>query len=478
MNTKSYECCIIGAGPAGLGVAYELVKQGKTNILIIDKNKQIGGLSRTEVHDNIRFDIGPHRFFSNNKEVNNVWHDTLGNDFIPVNRLTRIYYKNKYFNYPVKAFDTLSKLGISESTHAIFSYLLTLFANEREPKTFEDWISQKFGKKLYSTFFKTYTEKIWGIPCNEIEAEWAAQRIKGLDIVQVLKSAISFKKNTKIKTLVEQFDYPINGAGQMYEVMADELVSKGVTILLDQKINKVNIKNDAVSSIEVLDSSYKNLQITANQFFSSIPFTDFFNLIKPKESETIINDVDKLYFRDHITVNLLVDHVDLFPDQWIYIHDPKVNVARIANYNNFSSKMVSSHTNKTAVSFEYFVFKNDDVWNKSDDQIAELAKVELDYLKLFPSTNIEKIWITRETECYPTYFIGYKESFQRLQKRFNQLGNIYAIGRGGMYKYNNQDHSLLSGILAARKYCSSTPEDINLWEVNTEKEYHESGERI
>lgn len=171
MKTKSYECCIIGAGPAGLGVAYELIKQGKKNIAIIDQNSQIGGLSRTEVYDNIRFDIGPHRFFSNNKEVNKIWHDTLGNDFIPVNRLTRIYYKNRYFHYPVKAFDALSKMGLSESIYAILSYLLTIFANKPEPKTFEDWVSQKFGKKLYSTFFKTYTEKIWGIPCSEVEAE-------------------------------------------------------------------------------------------------------------------------------------------------------------------------------------------------------------------------------------------------------------------------------------------------------------------
>ena len=248
MNSKSYECCILGAGPAGLGAALELTKHGINDILIIDRNKVVGGLSRTEVFNGVRFDVGPHRFFKKNKIVNRIWHEILGTDFRPVTRLTRIYYKNKYINYPIKTFDVLTKLGLTESLHAILSFASSKIGKRNEPITFEKWITQKFGRKLYEVFYKTYTEKVWGIPCNQIGAEWATQRIKGLDIIQVLKNSFLGGKNKKIKTLVEEFYYPALGAGQMYEAMCDKVVSHGAEILLDSRVVSFNHQNNIIFS--------------------------------------------------------------------------------------------------------------------------------------------------------------------------------------------------------------------------------------
>ena len=334
MQDKHYECCILGAGPAGIGTALELINNGITDILLIDKNKIVGGLSRTETYGDYKFDIGPHRFFSKNDEINKLWHKTLDKDFIPVKRFTRIYYKQNYFHYPIKPFDTLLKLGLVESTQAILSFVNAKINPENDVSTFENWIKQKFGNKLYITFFKNYTEKVWGIPCNQIGAEFAEQRIKGLDIIEIIKN--TYNKN-RIKTLIDEFHYPILGAGQMYEVMGEKITNSGGSFALESKITRLNILEEKAISIISETSNGQLEQIYAKHFFSSIPMTHLFKLINPMEKQNILNAADSLYYREHITVNLIVDNVDIFPDQWLYIHDPKVTMARIANYNNFSS---------------------------------------------------------------------------------------------------------------------------------------------
>jgi protoporphyrinogen oxidase len=474
MDTLTTECCILGGGPAGLATALELVKNGKRDIVVVDRNKIAGGLSRTEQRESYRFDVGPHRFFSKNKEINKLWHDTLGKDFIPVNRMTRIFYKNKFFNYPIKAGDVITKLNPVELSHAIFSFMYSRVKLNKQDKTFEDWISNKFGKKLFDTFFKTYTEKVWGIPCNQIGAEWAAQRIKGLDFIEVLKNSFHFGTKNKIKTLVDQFDYPIKGAGQMYEAWAETIAKKGGKILSDTKVNKIITENYAINTVECTNNAGEKALIKADHYFSSIPLTHFFYL-QENVDKNLLKAADALYYREHITVDLLIDQENVFPDQWIYIHSPDVRMARTANYNNFSKVMVNNEK-KTALSIEYFVFQSDDLWQMSDTDIVDLALDELAHMKLVNKERMLKGWVVRETESYPTYYLGFKDHYELLKSEIDKYSNFFAIGRGGMYKYNNQDHSILSGLLAARNYLSKKIK-YNLWDINEDAEYHESGVR-
>lgn len=476
MESRSFECCVLGAGPAGFGAALELCRHRVTDLLIIDRNKRVGGLARTELFGGARFDVGPHRFFTKSEEINRLWHDTLGTDFRPVDRLTRIYYKHKLFKYPLKAFDALIKLGPVESVQALGSFARAQLGKHADPSTFEEWITQKFGRKLYETFFKTYTEKIWGIPCSQVGAEWAAQRIKGLDVFEVLKNAVFTGLHKKPKTLVEQFDYPILGAGQMYEVMADQVVAQGAQIKLGTRVVAIHQQQNRVRSIEVLADNGEREEIFAEHFFSSIPLTKFIGMMDPVESDVIRQAAESLYYREHITVDLLVSGTDWFPDQWIYIHWPDVQMARLANYNNFSKAMVAS-PRMTALSVEYFVFQHDPLWHRSDPEIVAQAIDELEYVGLVKRNAVEQSWVVRETESYPTYYLGYAGPYETLKARLGQFTNLSPIGRGGMYKYNNQDHSIMSGLLAARNYLQLPGGPNNLWNINVDAEYQESSER-
>jgi len=475
-DSSSHDFCVIGAGPAGLAAAHELTLRGARDVAVIEATGVVGGLSRTDVHDEARFDVGPHRFFTKNAEVNALWHELLGADFRPVDRLTRIYYRGKFFNYPIKAFDAFSKLGPVASIHAVISYLGAQLDRDGEPETFEDWVSTKFGRKLYETFFKTYTEKVWGIPCREIGADWAAQRIKGLDIWEVLKNAVVPAAQQKVKTLVEQFDYPRLGAGQMYEAMCSRAADAGAEVLLDHRVVAFHLDGDRVKEVSAVGSDGEEVTISAGHFFTSAPITQVVTSFDPPEAEPIRRSAEALYYRDHITVNLLVARDGLFPDQWIYAHAPEVEMARVANYGNFSADMVN-HQRRSALGVEYFVFKGDAIWNKRDEELEQLAVAELDELGLVRRGSIERAWVVRETECYPTYYLGFEEHFDRLRRRLDEIGNLHPIGRGGMYKYNNQDHSIVTGMLAARNVLDGERAHRDLWSVNVDAEYHESASR-
>lgn len=476
MTDRSYECCILGAGPAGLGAIVELVRLGVTDVLVIDRHKVVGGLARTEVRGSARFDVGPHRFFTRNAEINRLWHDTLGADFRPVDRQTRIYHKNTFFDYPIKPLDVVSKLGMVESTHAMLSFLSARVTSKGEALTFEDWITDRFGRKLYDTFFKTYTEKVWGIPGHQIGAEWAAQRIKGLDIVQVIKGAILGGSGSAVKTLVDRFDYPVLGAGQMYEVMTEKVAESDVDHLLGASVVSVNQANDRITSVDVRGAAGEQVRIHADHFFTSIPITRFVQMLTPRESERALKAAESLYYREHITVDLLVSGRSPFPDQWIYVHSPEVQTARIANYNNFS-KAMTRRADQTALSVEYFAFQHEELWKRSDAELIELAGEELERLDLLSRSQIEGAWVVRESESYPTYYMGFREPYEILKGRMNELQNLSAIGRGGMYKYNNQDHSAYSGILAARNYLKLPGSPYDLWKINIDAEYQEGDER-
>jgi protoporphyrinogen oxidase len=471
LKTLSCECCILGAGPAGFGAGIELTRHGITDIIMIDRNQVVGGLSRTEAFGEARFDVGPHRFFTRNPEINKLWVETLGDDFRPVKRLTRIYYNNNFFNYPIKPLETFRKLGPVDSLHVLTSFAFQKVKRKTEARTFEEWVVQKFGRKLYQTFFKTYTEKVWGIPCSEIGSEWAAQRIRGLDIFQLLKKSIRFSGND-VKSLVDEFHYPVLGAGQMYEVMAETLTAQGVRISLGTRVVSINRRNATVDSVDVEGPAGDLMRISAGHFFNSVPVTHFFKMFNPPEEERVLSAAEALYYREHITVNVLVEGRDIFPDQWIYIHSPEVRMARLANYNNFSEDMVLNK-NKTALSIEYFVFQDDELWKKGDQEVAKLALQELQQLRLLDTGRVEQTWVVRETESYPTYYLGFQQPYEVLKTRSGELSNVSAIGRGGMYKYNNQDHSTYSGLLAARNYLHLPGTPYNLWAINSEAEYHE-----
>ncbi|OGW74951.1 MAG: hypothetical protein A2Z72_07470 [Omnitrophica bacterium RBG_13_46_9] len=476
INSESYECCIIGAGPAGLGAAYELVKNGVTDILIIDKNKRVGGLARTDILGETRFDIGPHRFFTKNKEIDKIWHDTLGSNFQPVSRLTRIYYKNKYFNYPIKPANVLMNLGPVDSLNATLSFFSSQISKKNTPITFEDWIIQKFGHKLYETFFKVYTEKVWGIPCNRIGAEWAIQRIKGLDALEVLKNALFKDRKKKIKTLVEEFDFPVLGVGQMYEAMCDKLVSQGAELMIESKVFRFNRHDNVIESIDVLRADGKEIKINAKQFFSSVPLAHYFGMLNPAESGLILDSAGMLKYRAHITVGLLIGRSEVFPDQWIYVHSPDVQIARIANYKNFSKAMVKDE-NTTTLSVEYFVFTYDNLWSETDKFLSDMAINELEKMHLVERREVINTWVVREAEAYPIYYLGFPDHYDVLKSRIDQFVNFYSIGRAGMHKYNNQDHSLISGILAARNYLKLPGFPFRLWDINVDAEYQENAQR-
>ena len=474
MSDKEYQFCILGAGPAGLGTAWELAKRGERDVIVIDRNKQVGGLARTEDFDGNLFDVGPHRFFTKNREVNALWHGLLGNDFAPVSRLTRVQYGGKLYRYPISAGDALAKLGPIEATHSMISYMTAkLTRNADKAETFEEWISARFGDKLYRTFFKTYTEKVWGIPCTEIGADWAAQRIKGLDLVAVLKNSLGIGRG-KVKTLVDQFDYPTKGAGMMYERMAEFAAGEGHEFLLGAEVIRIEREGERLKAAVVKTSDGEERRVSADQFVSTIPITHFVNALSPAVDDDVRAASDALYYRDHITVNLVVEGDDLFPDQWIYVHSPDVRMARLANYNNFS-KAMRARPGTTLVSIEYFVFQDDDIWSMSDDELRAFGTDEIERMKLIPKGAAQQGWVVRETESYPTYYMGFQEPFDKVRGAVDALSNCTPAGRGGMYKYNNMDHSLYTGLLAARNLLASD-EQYNLWQVNIDAEYLEAAE--
>ncbi len=476
MRTLTARICILGSGPAGLGAAYELKKLGENNVVIIDRNHLPGGLARTEVLDGNRFDIGPHRFFTSNKEVNHLWHKTLGNDFRPVQRLTRIYYSGKLFKYPINAIEAITKLRPVESLHALISYSYACMT--RDPKkalNFEEWVTAQFGEKLYETFFKIYTEKVWGIPCREIVAEWAAQRIKGLNLSALIKNAFGIQKQN-IKTLVDEFDYPTNGSGMMYERILESLLDSGQSFLNYHTVTNINTKDNKIDSIQAISNDGIQTEIYFQHLITGIPVTKFINMIYPSFDNEIIQATETLYYRDHITINLVVDAPDLFHDQWIYVHSPDVKMARVANYNNFSNKMPAKK-GTSLLSVEYFVFANDHLWKMADDDLIAFAVDELTLLHLIPKGSALQGWVVRETETYPTYYLGYRSSFLKIRSAIDTLENCMPVGRGGLYRYNNMDHAIYTGMLATRNILSNNRNRYDLWRVNIDAQYLEGAER-
>lgn len=461
---------IIGAGPAGLSCGYELSKQGNT-VEIFEASPYIGGMARSFDLWEQRVDLGPHRFFSKQKEVNIFFSELIKDDFTTVNRQTRIYFKQNYFEYPLKLGNVLTNLQPLVIFQILWHYSIKKINPIKNPKNFEEWVTNRFGKKLFEIFFKHYTEKLWGIRCSKIDADWAAQRIKTLTLIGAIKSAIVGNKGNTHKTLVDQFSYPKNGTGTLYERAAQEIKNQGGKLKLDQPIKRVLLKNNntKVKGVELKDGTI----IKAKNVVSTMPLTLLikgFNNVPTKVQKAVNN----LYFRNTILVYLEIDQEHLFTDNWLYIHSPDIKHGRITNFRNWCSSL-NKNKKTTILCLEFWCFENDEIWTGDEQNIINTAHEEIFKINLIPKTSkIINSKVVKVPKCYPVYETGYQNNVNIIIDYLNTMEGLYPIGRYGAYKYNNQDHSILMGLLAAQKITNNKP--INLWQINTDTEYHEDGD--
>lgn len=462
---------IIGAGPAGLTAAYELSKAGIKST-VVEKDGVVGGLARTVNYGGYRFDIGGHRFFTKVRAVERMWQEVLGDDFLKRKRLSRIYYNNRFFYYPFRVTNALFGLGIWNSFLIAVSYLKSQLFPELPEDTFDKWVSNRFGKRLYVLFFKTYTEKVWGIPCTEISAEWASQRIKGLSLLQALKSALLKETNSNkeevIKTLIEGFNYPKFGPGMMWETVAEKVTYDGSELLLNSDVQKIYTANGRVEKIE-LGGNAGEKHVHGTDFISSMPIRELIQKLEPEPPQQVVNAAARLNYRDFLTVSLIINKPDVFPDNWIYIHEPGVKLGRVQNFKNWSEDMVPDRE-KTCLGLEYFCFEGDGLWSMDDRELIDLAKGELEKINLVNASLIEDGTVVRMPKAYPVYDSNYHESLRIIREYLRGIQNLQLVGRNGMHKYNNQDHSMLTAMLAVKNILGA---DYDLWKVNAEQEYHE-----
>ncbi len=461
---------VMGAGPAGLSLAYLLSKEN-INTYVVEKEDAVGGISKTINYKNYYFDIGGHRFFTRFKEVDDLWHEILADKFRRTRRLSRIYYNNKFFNYPLTAVNALMGIGIIKTVLFILSYIKARLFPFKNPETFEQWVTNQFGYLLYRTFFKTYTEKVWGITCTVLQAEWAAQRIKGLSLSKAIHHAIFKPKKSKIKTLIDEFNYPVLGPGMMYNEMKSKSEKLGARVLLKSYVSKINHENMLVKSVEYVDVSGNTNIIEGTDFVSSIPITELIEKLDPKPNNEVLSASSKLCYRSIVTVDIIVNKKDIFPDNWIYIHSKEVMLGRIQNYKNWSKDMVKDQE-KSSLGLEYFCNEGDDFWEMSDSDIFKLASYEIEKIKICKKSDIEDYFIVRAPKAYPVYFKDYAKYLNIIKGYVKGFNNLQLIGRYGMYKYNNMDHSILTGLYAAKNIIEGNNK-YNIWDANIDSEYNE-----
>ncbi|HLP77550.1 MAG TPA: NAD(P)/FAD-dependent oxidoreductase, partial [Candidatus Paceibacterota bacterium] len=462
---------VVGAGPAGLTAAIELVKKGHAVTVLERDPEYVGGLARTLSYKGFRFDVGAHRFFSKNPEIARWWRERLPNDFIPIKRLTRILYRHRFFDYPLKPGNALKGLGILSSLGCVLSYFWRRSKPIRPERSFEDWVVNRFGDRLYQIFFKTYTEKVWGMPCSEISADWASQRIKGLSLSKAILNAFRGEQSEEgvTKTLIDHFEYPRFGAGMLWERTRDEIVECGGSVLMGRKVTGFRWQSGRIAAVRVESKSGETEECIADEFIISMPLPDCVSGMEPALEVEVRAAARKLLYRDFILVALIVNRTELFPDNWIYVHDPEVKVGRIENFNNWTREMVP-RPGVTCLEFEYFCSREDEFWKRSDEEILSVAKAELEKLGLAKASEVLDGCVVRIEKAYPVYDSEYRNNVEIIRTALGRFENLQVIGRNGMHKYNNQDHSMLTGILAAQNVSG---EQHDVWQVNTDAEYHE-----
>jgi len=468
-NHVDKRAVIIGGGPAGLTAAVELCRRD-VPVTVLEKSNYVGGIARTEQYKGYHFDIGGHRFFTKIGEVEKFWYDILGDDFITRPRISRIFYQGKFFDYPLKAFNALSNLGFFTSFVVVLSYLSSkIFPYPRED-TFEEWVSNRFGKKLYHIFFKTYTEKVWGIPCSEIRAEFAAQRIRGLSLPVAVWNAVFGPPGGKevVKTLIEEFQYPRLGPGMMWQRATEFVNAHGGQVDMEAEVVRLCHEGWRVTEV-VLRQKGVERTLAGSDFISSMPISELIQKLDPPAPPEVQAAASGLTYRDFISVVLIVNQPDLFPDNWIYIHSPEVQVGRIQNFKNWSPEMVPDPA-KTSLGLEYFCTEGDDVWRMSEVELIELGKREMERIGLVRAADVSDGTVVRQLKAYPVYNGTYAGYLATIKDYLAGFENLQTVGRNGLHKYNNQDHSMLTAMLAVRNLIG---ERHDLWNVNTERSYHE-----
>ena len=517
---KKKKVIVIGAGPAGLTAAYELLdKSDDYEVVVLEESNTFGGISRTVNYKGNRMDMGGHRFFSKVDEVNEWWEKmlptqgSLPKDDIMLkrksstskggpnpektdrvmlrrNRLSRIFFKQKFFDYPVSLkYETLKNMGLGTTIVVGFSYLKSAIFKRKE-NSLEDFYINRFGKKLYSMFFENYTENLWGRHPSEISPEWGAQRVKGLSIVAIIKDMfgkVFKKKNRKVETsLIEEFAYPKLGPGQLWELTAKEIEKKKGTIIKNAKVVKIHKNNkNEVTGVTYLDKDNKHIKVTGDYVISSMPVKDLVMGMNDVPNK-FLKIAKGLPYRDYMTVGVLIDKLNLknetkiktvgniIPDTWVYVHDKSVKMGRFQIYNNWSPYLVKDLEHTVWMGLEYFCNEGDDMWSMKDNDFAKMGISEMVKMNLIDSeANVKDFHVERVKKAYPAYFDTY-EKMDDLRKYLDTIPNLFCVGRNGQHRYNNLDHSMCTSFETVRNILNGITDKSNVWNVNTEKEYHES----
>jgi protoporphyrinogen oxidase len=473
MAEGHYDCVILGAGPAGLTAAYELTKYGRRPLVVEQDSEYVGGIARTAHFNGYRFDIGGHRFFSKNQEIEALWHEMLPADqWLECRRLSRIYYKNRFFAYPLQPFDALLKLGPVTAARCIASYARAKVRPVPSPVNVEDWVSNQFGRRLFEIFFKTYTEKVWGMKTTEISADWAAQRIRGLSLWTALTSVVTSKRrgNGAIRTLIDSFRYPRLGPGQLWETVARTVADRGGEIRMGEQFTGL-VRTQAGWTVTTCSQVGVTHEYSTANIVSSIPLRELVTHLQPAPDPDVLSAAERLKYRDFLTVALVIDRPGLFDDNWIYIHDPTVKVGRVQNFKAWSRDMVPDST-ACCLGLEYFCFAGDDLWDASDEDLIALATRELSQLGLCPTSAVRAGSVVRQKKAYPVYDNEYSDNVRRIRRWLEtNAPGVFCVGRNGMHKYNNQDHSMMTALIVARRILGIS--ELDPWRVNGEAEYHE-----
>ena len=454
---------VLGAGPAGVTAGYLLGRAG-ADAIVLEAEDQVGGLAKTVVRDGYRFDLGGHRFFTKSAEVERLWHDVMGEELLVRPRQSRIHWNGRFLDYPLRAGNVVRRLGPLEVARCALSYAAAALKPAGEERTFEQWVTKRFGRRLFDLFFRSYTEKVWGVPTSEIRAEWAAQRIRGLSFGSAVRAALLGNRGNRIKSLIEEFHYPRLGPGQMWEAFAAELDD----LRLETPVEGIEIEDGRVVAVEAGGE-----RIPATAAISSLPLRTIVELAGDDAPAHVHEAAAGLRYRDFLTVAVALDREAPFPDTWIYVHDPDVRVARIQSYGAWSPAMLPD-PRRACLGLEYFCFAGDDLWQTPDEELVRLATRELEALDLVPAGAVERGWVVRVPQAYPIYDEDYQERVDTIRAWLETVRNLQQVGRNGLHRYNNSDHSMLTAIRAVENLLHGTAH--NLWRVNADGAYLEEGE--